>query len=45
MVDLQFTIDDVPFSKVPMILGNDFAQILLVILHGSWAEIVQACLQ
>lgn len=45
LVDLQSTTDDLLFGRVPVILGGDFAQILLVVKHGSQADIVRACLQ
>jgi hypothetical protein len=34
MVDLRSVPDDVLFGGVPVILGGDFAQILLVVPHG-----------
>ena len=45
MVDLRSVADDVLFGGVPVILGGDFAQILLVVPHGSRADTVRACLQ
>jgi hypothetical protein len=45
LVDLQSVTDDILFKGVPVILGGDFAQILLVVPHGSRADIVTTCLQ
>jgi hypothetical protein len=45
IVDLRSVADDVLFKGVPVILKGDFAQILLVVPHGSRADIVRACLQ
>jgi hypothetical protein len=44
MGDLRSVADDVLFGGVPVILGGDFAQILPVVLYGSQADTVQACL-
>ena len=44
MVDLRSVADDVLFRGVPVILGGDFAQILLVVPHGSRADMVRAYL-
>ena len=45
MVDLYSTKDDVLFGGVLVILGGDFAQILLVVKNGSRADMVLVCLQ
>lgn len=45
LTDLRGTTDGVLFGGVPVILGGDFAQILPVVVNGSRADIVSACLQ
>jgi hypothetical protein len=40
IVDLQSVADDILFKGVLVILKGDFAQILLVVLHGSRANTV-----
>jgi hypothetical protein len=45
LVDLRSVTDDILFGGVPVILGGDFAQILLIVPRGSRADIVTACLQ
>ncbi len=45
LTDLRSTSDDILFGGIPAILGGDFAQILPVVVNGSRADIVQACLQ
>jgi hypothetical protein len=44
-VDLRSATDDMLFGGVPVVLGGDFAQILPVVVGGSRADIVTACLQ
>jgi hypothetical protein len=44
LVDLQSVTDNVLFKGVLVILGGDFAQILLVIPHSSRPDIVTTCL-
>jgi hypothetical protein len=44
LVDVRSVTDDILFGGVLMILGGDFAQILLVIPHGSRADIITTCL-
>jgi hypothetical protein len=45
LVDLWSVTNNILFRGVPIILGGDFAQILLVVLYSSRADIVAACLQ
>lgn len=43
LVDLRSAADDILVGGVPVILGEDFAQILPVVPRGSRADIVTAC--
>ncbi len=45
LADSRSVTDETLFGGVPVLLGGDFAQILLVVSQGSQANIIKACLQ